>query len=1118
MVGVRYIDPRTSTVWGVLFDITILKTADPVHLQMFIAQQYFFSTETGLIKPIGGNVTRSPWTFKQTEPDSEAFESAKRGRVKFEKYMADLERDEKASLEKEEGPKAQKINDAECNGTIRENDDEAKQRYNVAALQAKAKGLTTPPMLGAVTRAEQVWRDARWQRRQSAEDEYRWIATQAVEHLTEYAPREISPRAQKRTKGLCYLKFFERKYHWALIVIYGKRMPAKILLALSSIWKKDVTALEVVYSSKDTLHVKGSKTTSKLGSLMFILQVANWRLCGSSRPGPSRGRGRGTGRGAPGREAPKLRILGDSSKLKEALDKARKLRIDGAFNETGEPREIMTKEWMESLNKEDINVEKSLEEWTKFLSEIKEKALKEFPEDRMISGTLAREKILTLQRNFQSRWLKDCRVALRRNNQKMFVEDIFEFCERTDVNTLPGDLFRMLTKWKFLMTLETFTSLYNVTADDLGMGVMNEEFWRELVDEILSTEQSEAFSGLKINWDLEDDIRDARDIIKAMKMVSAHTPEFTRFQVAQAIMKDEEYIDQLVKYQGAELDRVLNRMSTMDTWEDMAEIMCIRPKKKREETAPTIPLSVRMVDLVKVQPDVLKETLRGTGGKAKLSFIKLPERAAEKQMLLSWYTIENMAVHGYSHFFEDPYGPMKTWSVEMAKGLYERTGYHFLVQRVANRGNACKDTSRDLLREALETELATKVNVETMGACKDWLWYTVDESTAITSKLERTALIMVNRTKALYVIRQMRPDLGVRHLFMRAANSSGVTVQNALEFIRKSIGTAYPWVPMACEKATQNSLRMVFRNCAPTETNSWPYDLPWERIPGSLHPETPFLNSGMYSKKPYECQLCYNEDHSIWKCPLVDLVIENQIMVAKSQKDWVADKTIPNSRATEGWNPEPKMQPPKPPAKRKAEDDGNEGIRKRLRVDVDTPAAPTPNLKTGRDLPRTPAVARMWRSLADQALADQVGKLNTTDDQTMALDAPPSPGTPTQRGPRGSSPQGSVFTVFPSDSDATVVERRLQTRRMLSMTYPILLHSFLDTLVSERINKSGTLARAQTLLFGTYWERACGNFMDGATEEDIEGMEQAKVTFDRNLAQKVRRPPAGGTQHTVMIE
>ena len=163
--------------------------------------------------------------------------------------------------------------------------------------------------------------------------------------------------------------------------------------------------------------------------------------------------------------------------------------------------------------------------------------------------------------------------------------------------------------------------------------------------------------------------------------------------------------------------------------------------------------------------------------------------------------------------------------------------------------------SRDLLREELEKDLGSKVNMMTMGTCRNWLWITVEDREQVTRKVAGAALVRLNKTGATYVVRQFFNDTGMRYLLVKSKEPAKLLT---------ALTTDSPnhWKVRGTEKFSGTHCRAWVTEAH--QPSQWLWDLNWERVPGSLHPPIWIEGSNppLFAVKPNECQICYNEDHN----------------------------------------------------------------------------------------------------------------------------------------------------------------------------------------------------------------------------------------------------------------
>ena len=660
-----------------------------------------------------------------------------------------------------------------------------------------------------------------------------------------------------------------------------------------------------------------------------------------------------------------------------------------------------------------------------------------------------------------------------------------------------ADAYNELKVLNFELSHEVFQTIWNdlIISDE----TRSQTFWRKVISAALEQEPSPGLRGRKISWDWENDIRDGREFIRAAKLIQVMKPSASKLEVLRELLESGVVAATLIPFES-ELDKkeALEDASKEDSWEGIAEIYCIRERTSEntdKKVAPKVSAInfVEAIDKLKAA-GLVPEAKPQTTGKVQLSFaatVRMAEAPARAE--LTWFTREQMSTYKYGHFFEDVYGPLRTWTSTAAQALYREDGYHFLIQRVGNRGNAARDGVRDILATLLAKELNCEVKMKTMGSCKAWLWITVEEKESITRRITETALIRVNSKSALYVVRQFGEDPNIRYLLARADASKAVEAKIAS-------ATAEIGKPVAIEKFGKDWARIMF---VEVKTSAWKWDLEWERTPGSVHPSLAIDGTSptIWASKPYECQICYNEDHPTHKCPLVDLAINGQLLVAKQTQDWVLTKKIPNSRAVDIWPPP--VPEPQTSTKRKAERDPQESMtRKRLRLDVDTPMPPTPVTGTLPTLPATPAVERTYNYLRHSTLTGNMSGLETGEDDIMLPPPPPdfsvAEETPTVT---MGSPEGSI-----ADSDMTNAPepgaefRREDNFRLFKRRYDMVKESHLAYAFGADKNPNGKRSVAHKLLFKDWWGHTLKAVTTGET-----GRSQITEERDTWLEKKAQR-------------
>lgn len=415
-----------------------------------------------------------------------------------------------------------------------------------------------------------------------------------------------------------------------------------------------------------------------------------------------------------------MKDLRDSDKLVAALEDSRKKRVSEAWAATVTPRFDLMSEWIDIIELEQLGPTLARSDYDEYEGTIKDTVLADPSKlGRVIPAGWARETIMKLAKKFQDGWLNSKRREERLLRRREAVEGLMEWM-RDEHNKTLDSLRELVSR----LGLEIKTAEFQKAAMNVGERVQERDlsYWMTVVDEVLEEEPSTTFFRLRINWEYENDIFKARDTVKALKLIALTSPSKGRAEIA-----SEYYVEEMAKVpsmvirrDGPQLVEVLAEMRRMTEWEDLVALMCVKPRKVEEEEKEAPPTTTNMVDMAtKLRAAEVAAPAGITGEKATLRFLAPKAKTDVVISALQWFSIEKLAEVKYSHFFEDPLGPLKTWTHTAAELCYKEPGYHFLVQRLCHRGNMAKDTSRDELAKALEIDLGSKVAMKTMGSCRD---------------------------------------------------------------------------------------------------------------------------------------------------------------------------------------------------------------------------------------------------------------------------------------------------------------------------------------------------------------------------------------------------------------
>ena len=781
-------------------------------------------------------------------------------------------------------------------------------------------------------------------------------------------------------------------------------------------------------------------------------------------------------------------------------------RVNEAWDTTETARHDQTVEWITVLEKEHLNATKAREEYDAYEATLK-KLLLDAPEKRgkIIPAGWAKERMLVLARKFQDQYLNAGRREVRFSKIRETTDDITHWIRGGIWGE--DDLFDLLKDAGFEIDRPTFDKSTFNTGERIQE--RDSAYWRTLVDDVLEEETSSTFFKMRIDWEYETDIYKARDVVKVLKLLNqqatADAPK-TKAQLAMEFYTQELTNEDtpVIRREGGSLVDTLKAMETMTEWEDLAAIMCVRPRA-REETKPrpVVITSTNINTVDKKLQELGKAIPREvTAGKAILRFAA-PKKIETVVTALQWFTIEKLTEVNYSHFFGDPLAPLKSWTHTAAELCYREPGYHFLVQRICHRGNMAKDSSRDELAKALEADLGSKVLMKTMGSCKDWLWVTVDERETVVKRVQGTAAVKVNKTGASYIIRQFSTDRRLRHLLITMREG---LPKRAEELIPVLNSYDARWEAVSAEPFSKMQYRVLFH--IKDETTDWPWDFAWERDVGALYPKPtlPGSSPSVWGVKPHECQCCFNEDHSTIKCPLIDKAIDGFVLVPQRQATFVTGKNIPNSRSTEVWPPMA-APPPPPPAvrpslKRSADWSNDEATRKRLRTDVETPSLSTPRGGTPF-IVQTPMTQRVVRTVKQSLkdVDDLAKELDTMmENQEEGEDDLPSPSASYSNAGIISTPAAHQVSL---PSEPTLTEKLNQVARdesikQMRLRYPYIRPACIDYCSDPKYNPSGNLATAMSCFFGSYnWFSNEKQMVPGTTDETKREFRQA---FDQYAA------------------
>jgi len=545
--------------------------------------------------------------------------------------------------------------------------------------------------------------------------------------------------------------------------------------------------------------------------------------------------------------------------------------------------------------------------------------------------------------------------------------------------------------------------------------------------------------------------------------------------------------------------------------EVFAEALAVRPRKQNKKPEATniptnnIAEAARRLERAGKLPSPL-DTAEQTTGKANLAFRPSKPTAAPKTIdNLRWYSKEELAKHNYGHYFEDPMGPLRTWTMAAAEKMYQSPGYHFLVQRVGNRGNAARDNARDRFRDELAKALGCEVKMETMGSCKAWLWLTVEERENVMTRLANTAIIRLRGINALYVIRQFARDTRIRHLILKTHNVSvGDSFKDKLQQ-----GAGNSWEVLGLSKFSKIWTKAIF--CLAEDTE-WDWDLPWDRVPGSLHPPIPYpgLTPTLMASKPYECQLCYNEDHNARECPLVDITIDNEIMIPKQSQNWVLEKKIPNSRSVEVWPPAETSSEPKTTGIKRKADNEDTGTRKRLRFDIDTPAAPTPTNYTIPLVPSTPIIRRVYDRLVDEHMVGLTEGMELHSEPPVTGEDPPVDDDEDMGTEREPSPHFSTAETVEEGPGMTADEARRANKTALVGQFPAIKAEWIERCLKADVNKKGSMTKAIGIMFVHKWDTTQERIKRNSKRKDVDTVYNFQKGFLQRIEEKKREKPTPG--------
>ena len=405
--------------------------------------------------------------------------------------------------------------------------------------------------------------------------------------------------------------------------------------------------------------------------------------------------------------------------------------------------------------------------------------------------------------------------------------------------------------------------------------------------------------------------------------------------------------------------------------------------------------------------------------------------------------------------------------------------------------------------------MGCKVNMMTMGTCKNWLWITVDDRVQVIKKVADAALIRLNKTGAVYVIRHFFKDTAIRYLLVKSKEPSKLTTLLAPPHENH-------WIIQGAEKFSGIYSRVWVTEAHRPER--WQWDLDWETTPGAPYPPHRIEGSNppLWAVRPSECQVCYNEDHSTRGCPIVDKSIDGVVLCTRQQMEWVDEGKIPNSRSTEVWPPAPKAATEG--LKRKAEDEPKESAtRKRLRMNVQTPMPPTPRGETRTIARETPTVKRVYeRSQAelkkalpkppafDEPMVEEEEEEDQPASPSARYSAQPASPPPSFLLPPSTHQTPSLRSTTPLDLDNAESPAQAE----FALKFAGMRTAWYDTLFSDDNNPGKDLNVAKRIAFDTHWHETEKKISSRATQyqRDVIAAERIKVEQAAQAKSKGRAP------------
>ena len=553
-------------------------------------------------------------------------------------------------------------------------------------------------------------------------------AVEFVERVSAFMPRAFERRHWAHEEGYCYLKMFEPAFWAALRMLLGANPNNRLLALLSPLWRENMNGLEIYRTSGHYAHCSWSQKPaparfravpdpsyphfgvlevevppkrprylSARDTFMMRLFRLGEALVGATRP-PSKGKGKAPGKGK-GREPPKLKTLSDSVLLVRTIKRQNERRIADAIEETSAQREVDRLEWIDKVATAELNELAANDALEAFEEDLEEKIAKKFPGDKIVSASKAKEACLNLVRGFCSEWIRIEGRKKAAQDWRKAVDDMFDWTAQQGSMTVSNEARNSLKDWlRFTYTDEEWTAIWTECLEEdnkLEAGLRKQKgFWRDIIDGVLDIERSQRYKGRQINWVWEDDVRDGQEFIWCAKVYARDHPEMSKLQIVKEMLADNDpKADQVshlvIDWSVEELAEIYDKVADMEHWEDIAELMCVHPVRPKEPKKAKVDVGASgLAKALAALKSSGKEInlAEQSHEKVALSFAQtIRKPAADTSSPLTWYTKTRMTEFGYSHFFEDPQGPLKTWTTEAAQAMYEAEGYHFMIQRVTNR-------------------------------------------------------------------------------------------------------------------------------------------------------------------------------------------------------------------------------------------------------------------------------------------------------------------------------------------------------------------------------------------------------------------------------------------------